>query len=144
MVRLVRSGKTMHMVADQYRLSVNTVKLWVHRAEGRRLDRVDFSDRKPGCARGWNRTAAHIEQRIVELRRSLREESILGEYGARAIHVALKAERAAASPSVATINRVLSHHGLQDGVRRVRRPAGICQRSLPDVPNSTALTSSKI
>ena len=123
MVRLVRSGKTLHMVADQYRVSVNTVKLWVHRAEGRRLDRVDFSDRKPGCARGWNRTAPHIEQRIVQLRGSLREESILGEYGARAIKAALKAERAPANPSVATINRVLSRHGLQDGVRRIRRPA---------------------
>ena len=37
-------------------------------------------------------TAVHVEQRIVALRKSLREESILGEYGARAIQAALQAE----------------------------------------------------
>lgn len=130
---MVRSGKSMHHVARQFKVSVSAVARWVERAAGRRLDRVDFSDCKPGCARGWNRTATHVEQRIVELRRSLREESVLGEYGARAIQVALKAERTSASPSVATINRVLSHHGLQDGVRRVRRPAPPQGWYLPEV-----------
>jgi hypothetical protein len=66
---------------------------------------------------------AAVEQRILELRRSLREHSILGEYGAKAIEMALKAENAAAVPSLASINRVLSRHGAQDGARRQRRPA---------------------
>lgn len=122
MVRLVRSGKSMHGVADQVGVSQSTVSLWVARAKGLRLDHVDFSGGKPGSARAWNRVATSIEQRIVELRRSLREESVLGEYGAWAIQVALKAEAGSGKPSVATINRVLARKGLQDGARRMRRP----------------------
>lgn len=121
MVRLVRLGKSMHSIAAQLHVDPSTVSFWVRRAKACRLDRVDFSDRKSGCA--WNRTAAGIEQRIVKLRTSLREDSVLGEYGARAIQAALQAERARAKPSVATINRVLSRRGLQDAVRRIRRPA---------------------
>ena len=120
MVRAVRAGKGMRAVARQFGVSVGSVAFWMRRAADSRLDRVDFSDRSPGCPSGWNRTPAAIEQRVVALRRSLREDSDLGEYGARAIHAALKAERDAA-PSVATINRMLSRHGLQDTARRVRR-----------------------
>jgi len=109
---------------------VCTVSRWVERAAGQRLDRVEFSDRKPG--RAWNRTGSPVEQRIVALRRSLREESILGEYGARAIAAVLHAEMPDA-PSEATINRVLSRLGLQDGVRRVRRPAPPPGWYLPEV-----------
>lgn len=122
MVRLVRSGKSMHRVAARFHTSVNTVKLWVARAEGCRLDRVDFSDRKPGCVRAWNCLSVGVEHHIGELRRTLREESILGEYGARAIQQALKAEMSSGVPAIATINRALSRQGLQDGVRRIRRP----------------------
>ena len=132
MVRLVRSGKSMHSIAAQLHVDPSTVSFWVARAKGHRLDRVDFSDRRPGCARGWNRTAICIEQRIVELRRSLREESVLGEYGARAIQAALKAEMADV-PSEVTINRVLSRRGLQDAVRRIRRPAPPQGWYLPEV-----------
>ena len=121
----------MHAVAAQFRTSVCTVSRWVERAADYRLDRVDFSDRKSG--RAWNRTATSLEQRIVALRRSLREESVLGEYGARAIQATLKAERARVKPSLATINRVLSRRGLQDAVRRIRRPAPPQGWYLPEV-----------
>src|SRR6266581_3810947 len=131
MVRLVRGGKSMHAVAAQFRTSVCTVSRWVDRAANDRLDRVDFSNRRSG--RAWNRTASSLEQRIVALRRSLREESVLGEYGAHAIQAALKAERARIKPSLATINRVLSRRGLQDGVRRIRRPAPPQGWYLPEV-----------
>src|SRR3990170_8523057 len=110
MVRAVRAGRSMHAVAARFKVSVSTVALWVERAAGHRLDRVVFLDRLPGCARGWNRTATEVEQRIVELRHSLREHSVLGEYGADAIQRELSAEQ----PSRATINRILSRHGLQD------------------------------
>ena len=78
----------------------------VDRATGQRLDRVDFSDRPPGCSVGWNRTGQSVEQRILELRRVLREQSVLGEYGAEAIREALKAQKTRVIPSRATINRV--------------------------------------
>jgi hypothetical protein len=82
---------------------------------------VDFSDRKPGCERAWNRVATSIEQRVVELRNTLRDESVLGEYGAQAIQDALHAEMSSGVPAIATINRALSRQGLQDGARRIRR-----------------------
>src|SRR3972149_2840739 len=132
MVRLVRLGESMHQIASRFHVSVSAVARWVARAAGCRLDRVDVSDRPPGCARGWDRTAVRVEQRIGELRRSLREESILGEYGAQAIQVALQAEMAA-GPALATINRVLSRHGLQDAARRIRRPAPPRGWYLPEV-----------
>lgn len=123
MVRLVRAGKSMRLVADSLRTSVSTVALWVGRAKGRRLDRVDFSDRSPGCARGWNRVARITERRIAEVRKTLREQSVLGEYGATAIQTALQAEMRSPVPSIATINRALSRQGLQDTARRIRRTA---------------------
>jgi hypothetical protein len=99
------------------------VALWVGRAKGHRLDSVDFSDRSPGCVRGWNRVATSVEQRIAELRKTLREESIFGEYGAMAIQIALQAEMHLPVPSIATINRALSRQGLQDAARHIRRAA---------------------
>lgn len=131
MVRMVRSRKSMRSVAAELGVDPSTVSFWVGRAKGGRLDRVDFSDRKSG--RAWNRTAASREQHIVALRRRLREESVLGEYGARAIQAALQAETKAEGPSRATINRVLARHGLQDAVRRVRRPAPPQGWYLPEV-----------
>jgi len=122
-VHLVRSGNSMHLVAERLRIGVSTVALWVGRAKGRRLDSVDFSDRLPGCVRGWNRVTTSVEQRIAELRKTLREESILGEYGAMAIQIALQAEMRSPAPSIATINRALSRQGLQDAARHIRRAA---------------------
>ena len=113
----------MHQVASQFHVSVSAVARWVERAAGGRLDRAKFSNRMPGCVQGWNRVATSVEQRIAELRKTLREESILGEYGARAIQIALEAELSSPVPSIATINRSLSRQGLQDTARRVRRAA---------------------
>ncbi len=118
MVRLVRTGKSMHAVAAKFHVDPTTVSFWVARADGLRLDRVDFSDRKSG--RAWNRLTPVIEQQIVELRRSLREDSVLGEYGASAIERVLKAAMGSSAPALATINRTLARKGLQDGSRRVR------------------------
>lgn len=120
MVQAVRSGLSMHATAVQFGVSVSTVAFWVARLRGKRLDRADLADRKPG--RAWNRTEAEVEHRILQWRQELRE-SILGEWGARAIHTALAAQQAEAVPSLATINRVLARHGAQDRVHRVRRPA---------------------
>jgi hypothetical protein len=72
--------------------------------------------------RGWNRLPADVERRIAQLRCTLRDQSILGEYGAAAIQHALKPEMGSAVPAIATINRALSRQGLQDGARRIRRP----------------------
>lgn len=106
-------------MAREFAVSVSTVSYWVERAAGQRLDRVDFSNGKTG--RAWNRTSRKLERKIVLLRSQLRN-SVLGEIGADAIANALS-KQSDASPSRATINRVLERHGLHDRTRRVRRPA---------------------
>ncbi len=105
--------------ADEFGFSKSVVGFWVGRARGKRLDRADLANRKPG--RAWNRTTFEVEQRIAELRLELRK-SVLGEFGAKAIAAALEAEMDR-RPAEATINRALSRLGLQDGVRRIRQPA---------------------
>jgi len=119
MLRAVRSGMNIRQAGQQFRFPKSTVAYWVQRTYGERLDRVDLANRKPG--RASNRTAFDVEQRIAQLRIDLRE-SVLGEYGAGAIRTALQAEMARV-PSEASVNRVLARLGLQDGVRRIRRPA---------------------
>jgi transposase len=105
--------------AHDFAFSKSAVERWVGRARGQRLDRVDLEDRKPG--RAWNRQASDLEERVAELRVELKASG-LGEYGARAIRAALQAE-IDYPPSEAVINRALSRLGLQDGIRRIRRPA---------------------
>jgi len=119
MVKAVRAGMSIGQAALEFGFRKSTAGFWVERARGRRLDRAELADRKPG--RAWNRTSAALEQRIAELRMRLRE-GVLGEYGARAIAAALRAEMAR-PPGEATINRVLARLGLQESVRRIRRPA---------------------
>jgi hypothetical protein len=126
----------MQTVAERLGISKSTVSFWVKRARGDRLNRVDFSGRKPG--RAWNRLASHVEQRIVTMRQALREESILGEYGAQAIQDALRTPMGSDVPALATINRVLSRKGLQDAARRTRRPAPPKGWYLPTVATGEA------
>ena len=132
MIEAVRAGQSLRQAAKMLGVSVSTVSRWIEKAQGNRIDRVQFANRKPG--RAWNRTSARIEQRILRTRRELRDKSVLGEYGADAIGLAL-AERAAALPPAAavqalapvparaTIYRILERHGALDAVHRQRRPA---------------------
>ena len=91
-------------------------------ARGQRLDRVSFADRKPG--RAWNRIRMEVEARILSVRRTLREDSVLGEYGPDAIGLALQEDSSLEQlPSRTTIYRVLERHGALDGTHRQRRPA---------------------
>lgn len=119
MVKAVRAGMSIRQAAAEFNFGKSAVGEWVARARGHRLDRFDFADAKPG--RAWNRIAPDLEQRIVQLRAQLKA-SALGECGARAIRTALQAE-SNEPPSEAAINRALARLGLQDGVRRIRRPA---------------------
>jgi hypothetical protein len=126
----------MHMVARQFHVAASTVCRWFERGSDRRLDRISFASRKPG--RAWNRTAASMERRILELRGELRESSDLGEYGARAIETALEQRGEPEVPSLATINRVLARYGALDRARRVRRPAPPRGWYLPEVATARA------
>jgi len=113
------------------------VAYWVQQAQGKRLDRVSFEDRKPG--RASNRTPAQLEQHILSVRRSLRDTSVLGEYGADAIGLTLAQDSSPEQmPSRSTIYRVLERHGALDGAHRQRRPAPPKGWYLPAVAHAQA------
>jgi transposase len=122
MVAAVRQGRSMRSVAKKFRVSLRTVQVWVGRAQGQRLDRIDWSDRPRGGRREAASTAARIEDLVVQLRKQLKESSPLGEFGAEAIRRELERRQVKSPPSVRTIGRILLRRGVLDGRRRVRRP----------------------
>ncbi len=91
------------------------------RAQGQRLDRVDWADRSH-AARHPQRTAHAVEQEVLRLRRWLKEHSPLGEYGAAAILREMHRRGLRPCPCERTIGRILQRAGVLDGRRRIRRP----------------------
>ena len=117
---MVRQGASLRAVARRARVSLDTVQRWVARAEGQRLDRVDWTDQAP-IAHTIHRTMPRIETLVLRLRRELKDQSDLGEFGAHAIHRALLDRATPSPPGVRTIGRILARRGALDGRRRVRR-----------------------
>ena len=111
----------MRSVADRYAVPLSTIQHWVQRAQGKRLDRVDWHDRST-APRKTRRTQAALERRVLATRKRLKDRSALGEYGAPAIHRELQAQSTPALPAIRTIGRILARHGVLDGRPRVRRP----------------------
>lgn len=137
LVKAVRSGRSLRAAAAEFGLRVGATAYWVARARGKRLDRVTFGNRKPG--RAWNRTLPALERHILNVRRRLREQSVLGEYGPDAIGLTLQDHRSLKHvPSRATIHRVLARHGALDGQHRRRRPAPPKGWYLPDLASGKA------
>jgi len=132
MVSAFRRGKSLRQVATQFGVAAGTVRYWVQRTAGRRLDRVDWEDRSRAPKR-TQRTSAALERRILAIRRRLKERSALGEHGAVAIHRELQAQQVASCPSVRTIGRILQRKGVLDRRRRVRRPPPLRGWYLPEV-----------
>jgi len=64
-----------------------------------------------------------LEDRILSVRRELKETSALGEYGPAAIYRELKRQGQQAIPSERTIGRILERRGALDKRRRIRRKA---------------------
>ena len=75
MVAAVRRGSSPRKVAKRFAVSLRTVQVWVGRAEGQRLDRVDWSDHPRGGRREAHATPARIEDLVVRLRKELRDKS---------------------------------------------------------------------
>src|SRR4051794_18666388 len=132
MVEAVRGGQSQHEVARAFHVSPSTVNRWVRHAHGRRLDRVDWSDRSR-VPHATQRTAATIEDLVLDVRRQLRHESDLGFYGAEAIRDALASRGITPLPALRTINRILHRRGALDGQGRVRRPPPPRGWYLPEV-----------
>lgn len=113
----------MRKVARQFGVTLRTVQKWVAHAGDHRLDRVDFANRPPGRREPINKTSKDCEDIILSVRRELKEQSALGEFGADAIHRELTRRRRRDIPSVRTIGRILDRRGALDGRKRTRRPA---------------------
>ena len=123
-------------MAKEFGVGVATVAHWVGRAKGRRLDRVDFSDRSRAPHK-TRRTDTSVEELIVRTRGELAKGD-LGAVGAEAIHQALVGRGVAKAPSMRTINRILGRRGVLDGKKRIRRPPPPKGWYLPDVAKAKA------
>jgi len=111
----------MRSVARHFGWPLSGVQYWVRRARGLRLDRVNWNDLPRGRA-PVNRTAPKMEERILAIRRFLRERSALGECGPQAIRDELMRRGLRDFPSARTIARVLGRRGVLDGRWRQRQP----------------------
>jgi hypothetical protein len=120
MVAAVRRHQPLRAVARQFRVAVATVAFWVQRAQGQRLDRVDWSDR-PHTPHQTRRTETSLEDLVLTVRAEL-AHSDLGAIGAEAIHQALLKRGLDTVPAVRTINRILGRRGVLDAHQRTRRP----------------------
>ena len=128
----------MQCVADEFHVAKSTVEFWVKRAKGKRLDRSDWNDRPAGPQTPQNRVSVHVECCVLNLRKDLKENSPLGEYGADAIKQEM--ERLGCVHPIArpTINRILQRNGMLDGKRRRRYTAPPTGWYLPDVADGSA------
>lgn len=133
MVAAVRRGASQRSVAHRFRLSLSTVQRWLERAEGKRLDRVNWNDHQRGPHRPTNRTDPAMEDLVIQTRHELRHRSDLGEYGAAAVHRTLLEGGYQNVPSLRTINRIFERRGLLDHKQRLRRKPPPRGWYLPDV-----------
>jgi transposase-like protein len=132
MVAAVRHNHSLHRVALQFGVSPATVLRWVRRAQGQRLDRVDWADR-PKTPHHTRRSDPELETLVLQIRQDLRQHSDLGFYGAEAIRDELDGRGIQPLPAVRTINRILQRCGAFDGQRRQRRPPPPAGWYLPDL-----------
>lgn len=123
MVAGVRAGSSQRSIAREHGVALSTLQHWLSRARGRALEEMDWRDRARGPLEPGNRTAREVEDLILDIRRYLRSESDLGEYGAEAIHEELKRRGEVEAPCARTIHRILERRGVLDGRRRKRHPA---------------------
>jgi hypothetical protein len=119
MVALVRRGLSMRAVARRFHVSLPTVQRWVKRAQGCRLDRVDWRAHSSRPHR-TRRTPESLEELVLHVRQELKERSDLGEFGAAAIARELTRRGHLSLPSVRTIGRILARRGVLDARRRPR------------------------
>jgi hypothetical protein len=136
MVAAVRRGQPLRAVASRFGVGVATVAYWVQRANGQRLDRVDWCDRSRAPHK-TQRTATSLEDLVLQTRSDLALGD-LGAIGADAIHRTLVEKGLDDIPSVRTINRILSRRGALDGRKRTRRPPPPKGWYLPDVAKALA------
>jgi transposase len=133
MVAAYRSGSSLRQVAQAFNESKSTVQRWVVFANSERLDRVDFHDKPSGTNQPNNKSTAKLEKRVLQLRKYLKEKSILGLYGADAIRDEMLRRGDSTIPTSRTITNILKRNGMIDHRTRIRRPAPSPGWYLPDL-----------
>lgn len=118
----VRRGGALRTVARRFHVRLQTVHYWVAKVGDARLDRVDWSDQPRGPRQATNRTSPLVEDRVLKVRKFLREKSDLGEAGPQAIRAEMLRRKWRNVPSPRTIARILGRRGALDGKSRQRRP----------------------
>ncbi|MDR0610077.1 MAG: hypothetical protein LBG58_08210 [Planctomycetaceae bacterium] len=133
MVSVYRLGFSLREVAAEFNVTKSTVQRWVRYASGKRLDRVDFSDPKSGTAVPPNKSTVGMEKRVLQLRKYLRDKSILGLYGAESIREEMLRRGESDVPTSRTITNILKRYGQIDRRVRQRRTAPPPGWYLPDL-----------
>jgi len=133
MVAAYRAGASLRQVAKTFSETKSTVQRWVAFADGQRLDRVDFHDKKSGTSKPTNKSSTKLEKRVLQLRKYLKEKSVLGLHGADAIQDEMRRRGDNNVPCSRTINNILKRNGMFDGRTRIRRPAPPPGWYLPDL-----------
>ena len=72
MVELNRQGWSLRRIATRFNVSKDTVKKWIDRAAGKRLDRADFSDHRSQEKTAHNRIPPMVENCIINTRLELK------------------------------------------------------------------------
>jgi transposase-like protein len=115
----VRRGKSVRQVALRFGVAASTVMFWVKRAGSQRLSRIRWTDHS-GHRPAVNRVAEGVEQCVLDLRKELKEQRVLGEFGADAIRHEMEGRGCNKIPARTTINRILQRNGMLDGKHRKR------------------------
>jgi len=123
MVAAHRAGMTLRDVAKNFNETKSTVQRWVALAKGKRLDRVDWQNKKTGPKKPKNKSSTKIEKRVLQLRKHLKEKSVLGLHGADAIRDEMQRRGDHDVPARRTIANILKRNGMVDRRTRIRRPA---------------------
>lgn len=131
MVQAVRAGMSYRRAASRWQVAVSTVAMWVLRARGMPLAKVEWADRSRRPHHNAQRSSAAVLKAIRRGRFYLKDHDALGEYGPAAIRRWLLAQELPV-PSERTIARWLAKWGLS-GRERWRRPAPPKGWYLPDV-----------
>jgi hypothetical protein len=106
-VSALRGGQSERSVSSQFEVSRSVVRRWFQRAGLERLDRVDRSDHRNTRGTTHNRTSRDVEECILKMRNYLKVTSVLGVYGAAAIHRIMNLQSCPSILSIRTINRTL-------------------------------------
>jgi transposase len=101
-VTSIRRGMSVRQVASRFGVAPSTVMFWVKRASKQRLNRIGWWSDRSSRRVAANRVSESVERCVIHLRKNLKEQSVLGEFGADAIQYEMQNRGCNKTPSRAT------------------------------------------